>query len=253
MFRVISTEFLKLRRSKILLLAIIASIIPAMVKYLQYVLEKKHDTVSWKWFLASHQEFTVLIMLMIVVLISSFVISMEYQYNTAPYIFTSGVSKTSIFIAKIIAVLAIIVCMFAASVISELLFGYLTLKSGLPLILLIKLMQVTVWYIFSYFLLSIIVVMLTVLTKRFVVSAVVVLGYIIMSFPFHLKNNIYICPFMTPTAVAAKLYNSNNYIFTNYYSNVSVNNISAAIFITVLAIVSFVIGIICYKKQDAIK
>jgi hypothetical protein len=252
MLSVLSTEFIKLRRSKMLLLAVIASIIPAMVKYLQYTLGKSHDTAGWEWFLASGQEYMVLSMLIAIVLVSSFIFCLEFQYNTVPYIFTSCTSKVNIFITKMISLLAIIAALFTASAFSELLFGFLAFKSGLSWILFSEFIKVIVWYIFSYFLLSTIVVMLAVLIKRFVISAVVVLGYFMLVFPFHLKNNLYVCPFMTPTVVAAKLYGANNYIFSNYYKDISVNTIGVAAFLVVLAAISLTIGMILYNKQDVI-
>lgn len=253
MLRVISTEFLKLRRSKMMLLAIIASFLPAMVKYLQFAFGKNLEAVSFEWFLASGEELMVLSMLTVVILVSNFIFTMEYQYNTTSYIFTSSTSKAKIFIAKIISLLAIIAFLFVISAFSQILFGYLALKSALPWLLFLKFIKVIVWYIFSYFLLSVMVVMLSVLIKKFILSSVVVLGYIIMVLPFHLKNNLYICPFMTPTVVAAKLYGSSNYIFTNYYKDVSINNSGAVAFLVVLAIVSLIIGMSYYIKQDAIK
>lgn len=253
MFNVLSTEFLKLRRSRLLLLAFTASFLPAMVRYLQYAFGRNGDTVSWEWFLASGQEITVFVMLTAVVLVSAFIFSMEYQYNTASYIFTSDVSRADIFISKQGSLLVIIAFLFAVSACSELLFGSIALRTALPKVLLLKFMEATVWYIFAYFLLSTAVSMLTVLMKRFAVSAAVVLGYLILVFPFHLKNNLYICPFMTPTVVAAKLLDSDNYIFSSYYKGVTVNSAGAAVFLGILAVVSLTVGMLYYKKSDAIK
>lgn len=252
MFSVLSIEFLKLRRSKMLLLASIASFLPAMVKYLQFIFGRNQEAASWESFLASGQEFMVMGMLISVVLVSSFVFSMEYQYNTASYIFTSRTSKVNIFISKLISLLFIITFLFLVSAFSQLLFGALALKATLSSALFIKFIKVMAWYIFSYFLLSTMVGMLAVFIKKFVVSAVIVLGYFMLTFPFHLKSNLYISPFMTPTVVAAKLYSSSNYIFTNYYKDVAISNIGAVVFLIALALVSLTLGLICYNKSDAI-
>lgn len=253
MFSVLSTEFIKLRRSKMLLLAFIASFLPAMVKYLQLIFGKRQANISWELFLASGQELMVLGMLTAVIFVSSFVFSMEYQYNTASYIFTSNISKVNIYVAKLISLLAIIASLFVISAFSQLLFGFLAIKVGLSWTLFFKFIKVIVWSIFSYFLVCAIVVMISVLIKKFVLSAVVILSYIIMVFPFHYSNP-YICPFMLPTVIAAKLYGSSNYIFTGYYKDVSNANIYAAVFtFFALAIASLTLGLICYKRSDAIK
>jgi hypothetical protein len=251
MFSVIFTEFLKLRRSKMLLLSVIASFIPAMIKFLQFAFGKSQANTSWELFLGSGQELTLLAMLFVVVFVSSFVFSMEYQYNTASYVFTSSISKVNIFVSKMISLLAIITFLFIVLASSQLLFGFLALKVGISWTLFFKFIQVIVWYIFSYFLVSAIVVLVAVLIKRFVISAVIVLSYLLLIFPFHAKNNPYICPLMTPTVVASRIYGTSNYIFTNYFTGVSTNSIYAAvILLTVLATSSIIIGMLCYKKSD---
>jgi ABC-2 type transport system permease protein len=237
-----------------LLISYIASLLPAVVKYLQFVSGKAQITAGWEFFLASGQELMFFGMLTVVILVSNFVFCMEYHYNTASYIFTSSISTVYIFVSKMICLLAMIASLFIVAAISQLLFGFLALKAGLSWILFYKFIKVIVWYIFSYFLVSAIVVMIAVLIKRFVVSAVIILGYILLVFPFHLKNNPYISPFMIPTIVASRIYGTNNYVFTNYYKNVSANNIYSAVFFFVaLAIASLVIGLICYKRIDALK
>jgi len=253
MLRVISTEFLKLRRSRLVIFVIVASFLPEVVKYLQYTFGKDQATASWQWFLASGQEFMVLLMITLVVSVSSFVFSLEYQYNTASYIFTSSTSKTNIFIAKAIALFFIIALAFLSLAFSELLLSYLALKTAIPGQLFLNFLKVIGWYILSYYLLSLVVVMLTVFIRKFIIVNVVVLGYIMLVFPFHLKNNLYISPFMIPTVVAAKIYGSANYIFTDYYKDVSINNIQVVVFLVILAMVTMIIGMRSYKNQDAIK
>ncbi len=248
MFMVLSAEFLKLRRSKMLWLATIASLLPALVKYVQYASENGKDAAGWEWFLASSQEIFVFGMIITVVLVSSFIFSMEYQYNTLSYAFTSNVSRVKIFIAKTISILAILTFLVLVSALSQLLFGLLAIRTGLPGNLFVKFIKVTGWYIFSYFMVSAMVVMLTVFFKGFVLSAVVTMGYLMLAFPFHLKFNPYILPLMTPTMVAAKLYGSTDYIFTSYYQDIAVNAIAEAVFLAALAAVSVTIGIIRYKK-----
>ena len=253
MLNTISVEFLKLRRSRALLLSIIANFIPALIRWLQYTFGSVSGEVRWERFLSSGQEIMVLCMLISVILVSCFVFSMEYQYNTASYIFTSGSPRVSIFLSKLVSLLVIIAILFIVSFISQLFFGILTIKAGIPGPVFLKLLEVTAWYIFSYFLLSAVIAMVVVLTKKIVISSVIVFGYFMLVFPFHLKNNPYICPFMTPVVVAAKMYGSTDYYFSGYYIDSPVNIAGMAVFIVVLAIISLTIGITCYKKLDAVK
>jgi|SRR5690554_4222120 len=249
----ISVEFLKLKRARALLLSVIAGITPPMIKFIQYTFGRSSADVSWEKFLSSGQEIMVLCMLMSVILVSGFVYSMEYQYDTASYIFTSVSSREKIYLSKMILLLAVFVLLFGVSLVSQLLFGVLTLRAIIPWPVFVKLLNVTAWYILSYFLVSAIVAMVAVLIKKFVVSAVVVFGYLMLVFPFHLKNNPYICPFMTPAVVAAKIFDSKDYYLMGYYESYKVDIAGMAIFLAVLAVASIAVGIACYKKMDAVR
>lgn len=250
---VLLAEFLKLRRSRVLILSIIVFLVPALIKYLQYNFGNQGEAASWVRFLSTGQELNVLCMLIAVILISCFVFCMEYQYGTASYIFTSGSSKGNIFIAKMALILIIFAFLFFISSLSQLCFGYLAIKSGIPGPLFLKLVEVTAWYIFANFLLSTIIAMVAVVTKRFVLSAVVVFGYYMLVFPFHVKGNPYINPFMTPMVVAARIFNSNDYIFSGYYKDITINITALTVFLAGLAMISLAIAILCYKKMDAVK
>ncbi|AEY67050.1 ABC transporter permease [Clostridium sp. BNL1100] len=252
MYETLSTEFLKLRRSKVLIYTLIAGILPSIVKFLQFIFESTDKVDSWQWFLASRQEIMIFGVLITVVLASSFIFNMEYQYGTASYIYTSRVPKIQIFLAKLLTIFAVVILLFAVTFASELLFGVIAIKTAVPGALLLKSIKVTVWYILSYGLLSNIVVLISVLTKRFVLTSVIIFGYMMLVFPFHLKNNIYISPFMTPAAVAARIFGSNNYILVNYFKDAAVNITAAAVFIIALAAVSLALGLIVYQKSDAL-
>jgi len=253
MLDVLSAEFLKLRRSKVLMLSIIACLIPALIKYLQYAFGGKGANTGWVGFLSTGQELMVLCVLTAIILVSCFIFSMEYQYNTASYIFTSSTSKVYIYIAKLVLLFAMIALFFLVSSISQLLFGYLAISEGFSGSLFAKFIEVNVWYIFAYFLLSTIIVMVAATIKRFVLSVVIIYGYYMLVFPFHLKGNPYINPFMTPFIVAAKIFDSNDYIFTDYYKDISISITALAAFLAVLAVISLAVGILCYKKMDAVK
>ncbi len=235
-----------------LIYALIAGILPSMVKFFQFIFGNTDKDDGWKWFLASRQEIMVLAVVITVVLVSSLIFTMEYQYGTASYIYTSRVPKIQIFLAKLLTIFAVVTMLFAVTLSSELLFGYLAIKTPIPGALLLKLIKVTVWYMLSYGLLSTIVVLISVLTKRFVLTSVIVLGYMMLVFPFHLKNNIYISPFMTPAAVVARIFESNNYILVSYFKDIAVNTTAAAVFIIALAAISLASGLIVYQKSDAL-
>lgn len=252
MVNALLTEFMKLRRSKVLLYVILAGCIPSLVKFLQQVLGESRGIVRWEWFVASNREIVVLCMFIALVLTSAFIFSMEYQYGTASYIFTAGISRIEIFISKMLSLLALIALLFVVSACSDLLFGFIAFGKGMPPELLKAFLKATGWFICSYFLLSAVIVMVVVLIKKFVLSVVVVMGYLMLVFPFHLKGNLYILPFMTPAAVASEIFGTDNYILNNgYYKDITVNFPAVVVFLIVLAVISLLIGIMKYKNQEA--
>jgi ABC-type transport system involved in multi-copper enzyme maturation permease subunit len=248
----ISAEFLKLRRSRVLLLAAIASALPPAVKCLRHALGNLDEASSWRGFLSSSQELAVFGMLMTVMLLAAFLFTMEYQYGTAGAIFTSGTGRSAIFGAKIAALGVVIMALLAISAASQLLFGALATAEALPAALFGQFASVTAWYAFSYLALAAVVALPAVLTKRFTLTAVITMGYYIMIFPFHTKNP-YVCPFMTPAVVASRLYGSVDYIFSFGYENLPTGVLPAAAFLTCLAGVSSAIGVSAYRKSDAVR
>jgi ABC-2 type transport system permease protein len=234
-----------------LLYGIIGSILPALVKFLQYIGQSKES--GWEWFLASKQDIMVFGMLITIVLISSFLFSMEYRYNTISYIFTSKVSRINIFLSKCICLFCIIALLQAVAALSYLLFGFLAIKEAIPGALLGEFLKVSVWYIFSFFLVSAIVVMCAVLTKKFVITAVFVFGYLMLVFPVHLKGNPYILPLMTPSVIASKIFNTGNYILVTYFKGISVNSAAVIAFLVLAAAVCAAISIVSIKKSDAVR
>lgn len=251
MYNVLKAEFLKLKRSRMLLLAAAASVLPPLVKFIQLSAGKVQTNSNWEYFLASKQEITVICMLVACILAASFVFNMEYQYKTASYVLTSGVSRVKVYFSKLLSIFAVIFLLFLLSGLFQVLFGYLAVKTALPQALFIKLVKTTLIYVSAYFLLTTVIVLLGVFFKRFVLTSVVALGYIMLVFPFHLKNNIFISPFMTPSAIAAKIYGTGNYILADgYYSNVSVNIAAAFAFLLVLSAASLIAGLFFYRKSD---
>jgi ABC-type transport system involved in multi-copper enzyme maturation permease subunit len=233
-----------------MLLVMISGILPSLIKFLQFLFSKDSGEQSWEAFLTTGKEILVLGILITVILVPAFLFSMEYHYKTVSYMLTSGVSRIHIYLSKLISLFLVISSLLAVSGLSELLFGFILFRTVISGTLLFKFLTVTLWYAVAYFLLSSVVIMVSALTKRFVITSVITLGYFMMTFPFQLKNSIYLCPFMTPAAVAAKLYGT-DYIFNNAYKDMTINNLSVLGYLIVLAVIATSVGLSLYKNSDA--
>jgi len=249
---VLITEIIKLRRSKMLILALLISFIPAPIKFIQQVLGKVKTNVTWEWFLSAHQEIMVFGMLTAIILVSCFIFGMEYQYNTVSSAFTASVSRTEIFIGKVITLLFVISALFIISALSHLLFGCFTVKEGLKLTFLLKYLKVVLFFILGYFSLTSLMAFINIIVRKYAVSAALILGYFMLVFPMHLKNNLFINPFMIPTVIASKILGSSNYIFSDYYKDVSVSYTGITLFLSAIFIFFLIAGMTYYKKRDAL-
>jgi hypothetical protein len=248
----LSAELLKLRRSLVLLLAVIATILPPAVKCLRHAVGNLDEASSWRGFLASGQELTVFGMLITVMLLSAFIFTMEYQYGTAAAAFTSGTRRSAVFGAKMAVLGIVIVSLLVISAASQLLFGALAASDALPTALLGQFASITAWFAFSYLAIAAVVALVAVATKRFTLTTVITFGYYIVIFPFHTKYP-YVCPFMTPAIVASKLYGSSDYIFSFSYEKLSTGVLPATVFLACLAAISLVIGSFLYRGSDAVR
>jgi hypothetical protein len=245
----IAAEFLKLRRLRVLLLAFLVSVAPPAVKLLRALLAPPPGGTGWREFLTSGQEFSVFGLLVAVMLLANYFFTMEYKLNTATPIFTSQTGRVRIFLAKIISLCAVIWAMLLLSAAAQLLFGALAASGPLPGELLSQFLNVTLWYAVSFALLAAVSALPAVLTRRFVLAAVITLGYYILAFPFHAKS-VYGCFFMTPVVVAAKMFGSADYIFTFDYRDMTAGVPQAAAFLSGLALAALLAGLLVYRKSD---
>lgn len=252
MYNILITEIQKLKRSKMLWLVFLVSILPALVKFVQSTLREDIESIHWEEFLYEHQDLMVLGMISSVILMICFIFNMEYQHCTIAYVFTSPVPRVKLFIGKIITGFLVITFLFLSSFISTLVFGFLTVRAGIPSGVLYLYLKVNFWSILMYGSLTAVIALISIIAKKFVVSATVVLGYIMLVFPIHLKGNAYICPFMIPAVMAAKISGSKDYIFSNYYKDVAVNYCNIAAVLCILFAVSLVAGVLRYKKADVV-
>ena len=249
----IRIEFLKLKRSPLLRLMLIAGIIAPLIKGLQFIAKNEGSVGTWNWFLSESQEMFAFCTITALIVASAVIFSMEYQYGMASYVFTLPASRAKIYVAKLAALLLMICLMFASAFLSQLLLGSLLFPEPISKPMFLKMIWSVLWYIFSYFLLSIVMVTVPILTKRFNISAGILLGYTLITFPIHYYlNNPYINPFLTPATVAAKIYNTEGYFFGSYYKGVTIDLVGLYLFLVLLAVILFAVGIICFKKTDVV-
>jgi len=250
MYNIITAEILKLKGSKMLWMVAFISFIPAPIKLIQHFIGKGPGTADWNSFISTGQELAVFGMLTSIILVSCFIFTMEYQYNTVSYIFTAPVSKVKMLAAKILALLLIITFSYLVSGISNIIFGYAVIREMIPFKTAYLYFQATVGSILIYFSLTALIAAINIAFKRLAISVTLLMGYLMLFFPFHLKGNVLINPFMIPTVVASKIFGSTGYIFKDYYKDITVNYMEIAGLLTVIFIIPFITSMLYYKKSD---
>jgi ABC-type transport system involved in multi-copper enzyme maturation permease subunit len=254
MLTTISAEFIKLKRSSIVWLILLGGFVPPIIKAIQYATPQTLiGNGKWSGFLSTNQEINMFITLTVMIIASAFIFSMEYQYDTASYIFTTTTSRVQIYIAKILSLLLQVSGMLFVNALAQLLLGFMVVPEPISEMMLSMWLLSTGWNISSYFLLSILVSTVAIITRRFIISTAVVYGYMVITFPIHyFLHNPYINPLMSSVVVVAKIYNSNGYIFGSYYPNIQVNILDIVLLLIALALIFMIVSIIYYKKSDPI-
>jgi ABC-type transport system involved in multi-copper enzyme maturation permease subunit len=225
-----------------------------IIKAIQYATpETLVGNGEWSGFLSISQEINMFITLTVMIIVSAFIFSMEVQYDTASYLFTTTTPRVQIYIAKILSLLLQVSGMLFVNALAQLILGFLVVPKPISEEMLSMWLLSTAWNIASYFLLSILVSTVAIITRGFLISTAVVYGYLVLTFPIHYYlHNPYINPLMSSVVAVAKIYRSDGYLFGSYYPNVQVNILGIALFLIALALIFMMVSIMYYRKSDAI-
>lgn len=213
MYNLLISELIKLKRSNLLWLALAASAIPAPVKYARLVSSGNSSLANWDWFIKAQQEIMVFGMLFTVIIGVCFIFSMEYHYRTAAYVCTTPVSKSGLLAAKFITGLFLVILLLIVSFLSTLLFGIAAAGTPIPRSELSGLVESYLVMIPTYFSLFGLFALLSAVFRKYALSSAIIMGYIIMTYPFSQKFSIFITPFMLPSYLAMRITGSESNLF----------------------------------------
>jgi len=122
MFNLIYCEFLKLKKSHFFLALAIIILLPSILLYIKWHAEYK--LIIWDMYLFQEEiSTTALINLPMYAFISSYIYTREFSYNTAQTLFSYSVSRTKIFISKLLTILIITGCIMILQLLFAVLAG----------------------------------------------------------------------------------------------------------------------------------
>lgn len=130
---VLLSEFLKLKRSRILLLIPLGGLIPVLLMLLVYMDAKpgsllKSYVFGWEYFLDVTLYYTNIICPAFFAILTGYVFTREYQHRTINTVFTYSFSRMKVFAAKVIVIIPLMIATFLLTILFTVAFGSLLTK-----------------------------------------------------------------------------------------------------------------------------
>ncbi|RAP51321.1 MAG: bacitracin ABC transporter permease [Methanosphaera sp. rholeuAM270] len=134
MYNFIEIEFLKLKRSKILILTILGAIFPSFLLYLSAKFGEFTETISLETFMSHVNMYMSLIFaVLLFTIIMSYLFGREYNEHTLKTILTAPTSRKMFILSKYSMFLVWILMITIVTTISALAFGYLASTTQLTI------------------------------------------------------------------------------------------------------------------------
>lgn len=232
---VINTEFIKLKKCKVLWCIPLCSLCPDILIFLMYAVNKKYPMVIWKdYFTLIEMMINLLIGIGLFSILAGFIFSREYQENTVNSMFTYPISRMQFFVGKLIVMFILIFITLISSFIVSVFLGLIIKHEPLTLSILLYYAKTYIFMAIMHFALIPILAFLSIYNKSIIppiivgVSAIA-LNLIVINTKF---NTLF--PWSIPTILSP---HEDGRTYTNY-----------ALGITVLC-ASFIIGTILSIKN----
>ncbi|MBU3073883.1 ABC transporter permease [Clostridium estertheticum] len=217
---VIKTEFLKLRKCKVLWCMPLCACLPDLLIFSMYALNKKFPTVVWETYITDAiMMINMLMAIGLFSLLAGFIFSREYQENTVNSMFTYPIGRIQFFISKLIVILILISITIVASFILLVLLGLTIKHEPLTLNILLYYTKAYVFMIVMHFALIPIVAFLGIYNKSMISPIIfavcaITLNLLIMNTTF---NTVF--PWSIPTILSP---HENGRFYTDYTKGIIV-------------------------------
>ncbi|MCX7746023.1 MAG: ABC transporter permease [Clostridia bacterium] len=244
MYRILYTEFLKIKKAKMLLVIPIISLTPALLLYITYLSNTELRMAGWPNYLGhillSVSEFSPPVF----ILFTGFIFSREYSDHTMDCMITYPISRVGILVSKMLVMVPVVLLTMFLSFASALVVGNFLIYDSLSF-------EVIVEYAKIYLLVAIIHLTLVpaaatvgIISKNIIASAVTALA--IFSFLAVFLSSEYNAFF--PWCVPALLSSKWGKCLVQWNFNVSY----ALISLTITFVIALVINVIYFRKTELI-
>lgn len=232
---IISTEFIKLKKCKILWCIPLCAILPDALIFSMYAFNKKYPIVDWNEYVSNAATFFNLLMAVgFFALIAGFIFSREYGENTVNVMFTYPISRVQFFIGKLIVMLILISITTITSFVLLMTSGIIIKHEPLTANILLAYGKAYVLMIIMHFALVPIMAFLSIYNKSMIPSLIlgvasICVNLLILNTPF---NTLF--PWTVPTILSPHL---DGRTYTNYLLG------------EIVLIITFILGIILSIKS----
>lgn len=211
---VMHTEFLKLRKCKVLWCMPLCSLFPNILVFSMYAVNKKFPIVVWKdYFTTNEMLINAMLGIAFFSVLAGYIFSREYQENTVNSMFTYPISRIQFFISKLVVILILISITLISSFILAMLLGLTIKHEPLTFSVLLYYAKTYIFMIIMHFALIPIVAFLAIYYKSILPPIILGVGattvsLIMMNTPF---NTVF--PWSIPVILSPQ---ENEGTYTNY-------------------------------------
>ncbi len=244
MFRILYTEFLKIKKSKILLLIPLSSLIPLLLILLIYLSDTEQRMVGWEHYLGHVLLIMSNLTPPVFTLFTGYIFSREYSDNTIDAMITYPISRVGILVSKMLVMVPVVLLIMSLSFVFGIVIGKFLLYDSLSF-------EVIVEYAKIYLLVSILHLTLvpvaatvSIISKNIIASATTALATFLFVIVFlNTEYNVFI-PWCVPTLFSSK--------WSNYLNQWDFNVSNALMTLAITFVVALVINVIYFKKTELI-
>ena len=246
MYRILYTEFLKIKKAKILLLIPISSLIPVLLMLLIYISETGESmrAAGWENYLGHLLVTLSDLTPPVFILFTGFIFSREYSDNTMDCMITYPISRVGILVSKMLVMVPVVLLVMFLSFASGLVLGKFLIYDSLS-------MAVFVEYAKIYLAISVLQLVLvpvaatvSIISKNIIASAVAALAEFLLLIAFlNTKYNVFY-PWGVPALFSSK--------WGKYLEQGNFNVSNALITLTITFVLAMVINVIYYRKTELI-
>ncbi|MPQ30371.1 hypothetical protein E4V42_02805 [Clostridium estertheticum] len=251
MFNLIHCEFLKLKKSYLFLTIAIIILLPPILLYIKWHAE--YNLIIWDMYLFQEEGCMTLINLPMYVFISSYIYTREFSYNTAQTLFSYSISRTKIFISKLLTILIMTGCIMILQLLFTALAGLLVPHEPFTMGIVLGHLKMNIYILVAQYAILPIAIFIAQASRNIILPMVYggiitvfnmcvpqikvrIIEYLAITYPIQIMNNSF----------KTNIYNQDIMIINNSIPLPSVS--------IVLAISTFIIGItMCiayYLKTD---